>query len=84
MIVDLSCSKVKGLNPLQIYNIETPLSSILTIIFYIFFIKSHNVHRFTDSQIHAFTGVGVMGLRPIGPIGLRYPRLIDPIDPIKL
>ena len=59
VVVDYSRSKVKGLNPLQIYNTKQALSSILIIIFFTyFFAKSRNVHRFTDSQIHVFTGGG--------------------------
>ena len=53
VVVDYSRSKAKGLNPLQIYNTKQALSSILIIIFYIFFAKAAT---FTDSQIHAFTG----------------------------
>ena len=54
VVVDCLRSKVKGLNPLQIYNLKQALSSILTIIFlYIFLQKPAS---FTDSQIHVFTG----------------------------
>ncbi len=76
VVVDCLRSKVKGLNPLQIYNMKQALSSILTIIFYIFFAKTRIVHRFTDSRVHR--GVGVIGaLRLIGVIGaLRLIGLI--------
>ena len=50
VVVDCLRSKVKGLNPLQIYNMKQALSSILTIIFLHIFCK--NPHR---SQIHRFT-----------------------------
>ena len=63
VVVDCSRSKIKGLNPLQIYNMKQALSSILTIIFYIFFAKTRNVHRFTDSRVHRG------GVRVIGVIG---------------
>ncbi len=69
VVVDCSRSKVKGLNPLQIYNMKQALSSILTIIFLHIFCK--NPQR---SQIHRFTcsrgGVGVIGkIGRIGAIG---------------
>ena len=49
--------------------------------FYIFFTKSHNVHRFTDSRVHG--GVGVIGaLRLIGLIGAL--RLMGLIGALRL
>ena len=60
MVVDCLRSKVKGLNPLQIYNLKTAMSSILTIIFLHIFCKNpqrSQIHRFTCSQ----GGVGILG-----------------------
>ena len=60
VVVDCSRSKVKGLNPLQIYNMKQALSSILTIIFLHIFCKNpqrSQIHRFTCSQ----GGVGTIG-----------------------
>ena len=63
VVVDCLRSKVKGLNPLQIYNLKQAMSSILTIIFLHIFYK--NPQR---SQIHRFTcSRGVVGV--IGKIG---------------
>ena len=53
VVVDCSRSKIKGLNPLQIYNMKQALSSILTIIFLHIFCKNpqrSQIHRFTCSQ----------------------------------
>ena len=53
VVVGCSRSKVKGLNPLQIYNIKQALSTILTIIFLHIFCKNpqrSQIHRFTCSQ----------------------------------
>ena len=53
VVVDCLRSKVKGLNPLQIYNMKQALSSILTIIFLHIFCKNpqrSQIHRFTCSQ----------------------------------
>ena len=53
VVVDCLRSKVKGLNPLQIYNMKQALSSILTIIFLHIFCKNpqrSQIHRFTCSR----------------------------------
>ena len=80
VVVDYSRSKVKGLNPLQIYNTKQALSSILIIIFlHIFFAKSRNVHIFTYSRVH---GGGLRPLGPIRPIGPIIPLGLGPIGPL--
>ena len=54
VVVGCLRSKLKGLNPLQIYNMKQAMSSILTIIFFTYFLQKPAT--FTDSQIHVFTG----------------------------
>ena len=48
VVVDCSRSKVKGLNPLQIYNMKQALSSILTIIFLHIFYKRPTSNGVTE------------------------------------
>ena len=53
VVVGCLRSKLKGLNPLQIYNMKQAMSSILTIIFLHIFCKNpqrSQIHRFTCSQ----------------------------------
>ena len=58
VVVDCLRSKVKGLNPLQIYNMKQALSSILTIIFSTF---DRNICRVVVGPLTPFTHSRING-----------------------